>query len=73
MAEEQKTTGDDGKFKSIRPSFLERSYFRYTLWTGIYMLDTTEAAIANAVFLTIFYYSCRCLYYLVSSSVGIFT
>ena len=61
-----------GPFKSIRTGFLERSYFRYTLWTGIYMLDRKEAAIANAVFFAVFFYSCRCMYYVVTASIAHF-
>ena len=60
----------NGQFKSIKVGFVERWYLRYTLWTGIYMLDAKEAAIANAVFAGIFFYSCRCSYYAVNALVS---
>ena len=68
---ENGVASNGARFKSIKPGFVERSYLRYTLWTGIYMLDTTEARIANLVLLTIALFSCRCLYYVVAQGVAL--
>ena len=67
---ENGVASNGARFKSIKPGFVERSYLRYTLWTGIYMLDRTEATIANLIILVIFFYSCRCMYYLGNSAVA---
>ena len=68
---ENGVASNGARFKSIKPGFVERSYLRYTLWTGIYMLDSTEARIANCVLLTIGLFSCRCLYYAVAQALAL--
>ena len=68
---ENGVAGNGRAFKSIKPGLVERSYLRYTLWTGIYMLDSTEARIANIVLLTVGLFSCRCLYYAVAQALAL--
>ena len=56
-----------GTIRTVEVGLLERWYLRYALWSGVYMLDTTETRIANIVFAALFFYFARFLWYLVHS------